>query len=825
MAGEPIEVEVFYDDGEELDKAKDALTSVRPDVRVYRGVVEGWADAGALEALLDAGLLVNPLKPPGAAEPAAIASELAEAPEPPAADDEALRELRRQSRYVARTDEGLTLLEEAVPEQELDLTIHDPGGARVLQPAPEDAPGEAVYHIRLRGLMTQEQGALFEQMGISLAAYEPPTSYRTFLTSDQYAQVLALDFVEAVERSTLEDTVTPEVLETVAGADAAAEGPSLLGDDGAAPERATYDCVLHRIADREETVALIGSLEGVEIVDSAYLYIRFRAPKDMRILAAVSKLPQVRRVGLFTPPLLMVDHARVMVGAEAIPPAPGGLTGAGEKVAIFDSGVDRTHPDLTDRIESVEAIPEATEDDKDGHGTHVAGIVAGTGAASNDKVRGVAPGAKLNVVGVVRMEGRQATVLTPVHWPTTLQRAVDKGAKIVNLSLGNQVQAWYDFESMSMDQFVYDNPDVLVVVAAGNDGTAPKGHAMIKTVRSPASAKNVLTVGASSSNRVLDPPVTWRERSQGKFSAAPSSDVLVCGGPDAPAPSSSRGPTEFDSVKPDLLAPGTQILATWAAGAIRSPWSPAFTEYGGKYAYLGGTSMATPVVAGAAALLREYLRTQCDNPAPSAALMKALLVAAARKIEPRAMPDYVEAVGFPDFDQGFGRLDLATILPGATGASPRRRLLCVDWPKDSDEALTSRPQDLPGRDLKRKRVYRVVVPDGATEPLQVVLTWIDWPSAHVQNNLHLEVTGQTVNLPGNPDHHWGRQEEKMLKDLVADKTFGVIDKNNNVEKITIEAPQPGEYDVTVLAQNTPFAPQGYALCVAGEIDGDLQAVE
>lgn len=831
MADEPVEVEVFYDDKQELDQAKAVLTAVRPDIRIYKGVIEGWADADAVQKLVDARLVVAPLAAPKP-EADELVAGLTAMPAPPSPEDDAMLELRRHLKYVARTDQGLELLDHEVSDAQLDARIHDVG-PRKIQPEPEEAPDDAVYHINLRGPITEEQGRQFQDLGISLAAFEPPSLYRTFLTGEQFATVVALDFVESVERTRLEETVTKEVLESISGATAPGEdaGPTLLGMDAeAAPKRETYDCVLHRIADREMVAGLIESLDGVDVTESSYLYIRFEAPADPRIVASVAKLPQVRRLGLYTPPTLMSDRARVLTGVEgAATVAPGGLTGEGEVVFVFDSGVDKTHPDLTDRVETSEAYKTGTADDKQGHGTHVCGIIAGTGAASGEKIRGIAPGAKLHVVGVVEMQGQSASVIAPADWGPLLEKAVEKGAKIVNLSLGMSVGGEYDFGSMSVDQFVCDHPDVLVVVAAGNEGKAPKGYALIKNVFSPASAKNVLTVGASSSDRVLDPPMMWGQRFPDRFGAAPSSEELLCGDPDTPAAISSRGPTEFDSVKPDLLAPGTQILAPKASGGTGKYWPPPYEEHGGRYGYLSGTSMAAPVVSGAAALVRQYLRFQAQNTTPSAALMKAILVAAARKVKPRPGPEgFPERVGFPDFDQGFGRLDLATVFPGAEGASPRRKLLCADYLNSSDEALISRPQEKPEKKFAKSRTHCFTVSPNATEPLQVVLTWTDWPSSYVQNNLHLEVAGPEETVPGNPGHVYLQQKDPLIEGLTdpGKKTkLPFVDKANNVEKVTIESPKEGEYCVTILAQSTPFPQQGYALCIVGEIEGELRTVE
>jgi len=119
----------------------------------------------------------------------------------------------------------------------------------------------------------------------------------------------------------------------------------------------------------------------------------------------------------------------------------------------------------------------------------------------------------------------------------------------------------------------------------------------------------------------------------------------------------------------------------------------------------------------------------------------------------------------------------------------------------------------------------VTVADGAKEPLRVVLTWSDWPSDGVHNNLHLKVTapGGTP-MYGNPEH-WAAQREAqslLQRTLPTGEQVPALDKRNNVEQIVFETPAAGQWTVEVLAENTPKPPQGYAVCVVGELDSPLQ---
>jgi serine protease AprX len=738
-----------------------AESLVRDGQAGYDGVVQGWLDADAVRTLAERGIVVDPIKSDG--EPVGPPTRMGRRGHVEA-DDPRLAALRRD------------------------------GAPPVAEPEPEDAPDVAFYHIRLEGPITEEQRGAFEGFGVDLAAFEPPDSYRTRLTREQYAQVRGTPGVRAVERYGLEEKLTPRLVE------------KLEAHPG---ERRTFDLVLHRIADRDAVVARLDEL-GVKVSEASYLFIRFEAPLDRELLASVARIRSMRRLDLYEPPSLLTGRARPLVGVEGLE-----WTGEGEVVAVFDSGIDSAHQDLKDQIASLDAVEGASKEDTVGHGTHVAGIVAGTGAASNGDHKGIAPGAKLAIIGFV---GPDAVPIIPANWADLLKRAVDSGAHIVNLSVGTNFAGHYDFGSLALDEFVWANPEVLVVVAAGNSGIAPEGWVGFHTVGSPASSKNALTVGASATDRA-EIATTWGAYNQKSFPLPPCSDERMSGDPDCPAALSSRGPTDSEAVKPDVLAPGTYILAPRAQSArIRFLDVPGDGAANGAYGYLGGTSMAAPIVAGCAAVVREYLRKERQLPNPSAALLKAILIASARRIKSRDLPEELrEEIGYPDFDQGFGRVDLGTVLPHA-GAPAGRRLEYDDVRQDSPKALASRGSVL------AQQTYRFQVADGAAGPLRVVLAWTDWPSDGVQNNLHVKLTPPAgTPVYGNAGHRVARRkaDELLERYLQGSERPPALDKRNNVEQIVVDQPAPGDYTLNVIAENTPKPPQGYALCVVGELTGGL----
>ncbi|WP_407659324.1 S8 family serine peptidase [Jiangella rhizosphaerae] len=275
-----------------------------------------------------------------------------------------------------------------------------------------------------------------------------------------------------------------------------------------------------------------------------------------------------------------------------------GFTGAGVTVAVLDTGIDSTHPDLAGKVVA-EANFSASDSttDRYGHGTHVASIVAGTGAASDGQRRGIAYEADLLNVKVLDDggSGPMSEVIAGMEW------AVANGADVVNLSLG--VRGGYtdgtDPASQAVDRLSAES-DALFVIAAGNDGPGAG------TVTTPGAAGSALTVGAVDKQDEL-------------------------------AGFSSRGPRAGDfALKPDVTAPGVGIVAARAENAVIG------NPVGDDYLALDGTSMATPHVAGAAALLLQ------QRPDWAGADLKAALAST-------TSPNDALTV----YEQGTGRIDLA----------------------------------------------------------------------------------------------------------------------------------------------------------------------
>ncbi|TDV57410.1 S8 family peptidase [Actinophytocola oryzae] len=302
-----------------------------------------------------------------------------------------------------------------------------------------------------------------------------------------------------------------------------------------------------------------------------------------------------------------------------------GYTGAGVKIAVLDTGIDDTHPDLRRQIAATRNFTTDTGGvrDTDGHGTHVASTIAGTGKASGGRYTGVAPGAKLLVGKVCGGMGcPESAILAGMEW------AAAAGAKVVNLSLGGPDTAADDPLELAVERLTA-RYGTLFVVASGNDGSYGP-----ETVSSPASADAALAVGAVDDQ-------------------------------DALAGFSGRGPRVQDAaLKPEITAPGVEITAA------RSRFS-VLGRKGDRYVALSGTSMATPHVAGSAALLAQR------HPDWTGPALKAALVGSAEPIDAGV------------YEQGAGRVDAGRAVGQDVYAEPSTVSTGrTSWPHEDDQAAT-----------------------------------------------------------------------------------------------------------------------------------------
>ncbi|MFC6087816.1 S8 family peptidase [Saccharothrix lopnurensis] len=308
-----------------------------------------------------------------------------------------------------------------------------------------------------------------------------------------------------------------------------------------------------------------------------------------------------------------------------------GFTGAGVAVGVLDTGVDAEHPDLAGRVVEQADFTGSGPADEVGHGTHVAGIIAGDGTASGGRYRGVAPDATLISGKVCTTFGcPDSAVIAGMEW-------IAPRAAVVNMSLGGASSDGKDPVSRALNDLTARH-GTLFVVAAGNDRSLDQIDPLA-SVTSPAAADAALAVGSTDR-----------------------------GG--ATSPFSPRQPRPGDhAVKPDIAAPGADVVSARAPGTPAGDTAPVDEHY----ATLSGTSMAAPHVAGTAALLRQR------HPGWTADRLKPLLVSTAH---PTA----------DVFEQGAGRVDAARAVAQDVSASGGLGFGFLRWPHDAplDRTVTYR---------------------------------------------------------------------------------------------------------------------------------------
>jgi subtilisin family serine protease len=339
-----------------------------------------------------------------------------------------------------------------------------------------------------------------------------------------------------------------------------------------------------------------------------------------------------------------------------------GLHGEGQIVGIADTGADTGNistllPDLSAITDGFcVSQPEKGWADSQGHGTHVSGSVVGNGANSAGKVLGGAYGARLVVQSLV---GDDEVLRLPSP-AAILTQAMNKGVRVHSNSWGSNSSS-YDNTAAEYDEFIWNHPDLLVLFAAGNSGADRDRNGVVdeNSVATPGTAKNVLTVGASE-NQVS---VGGLQMTMGQYSSLwpvpPLSTDVFSDNPRGIAGFSSRGPTDDGRRKPDLVAPGTNILSTRSQVAGASVLWGAFND---SYVFSGGTSMATPIAAGAAVVVRQYLVSQLNMRDPSAALIKAVMMHTADDLFPGQYgtgKTQEISTPRPNNVEGFGRVDVA----------------------------------------------------------------------------------------------------------------------------------------------------------------------
>ena len=523
-----------------------------------------------------------------------------------------------------------------------------------------------------------------------------------------------------------------------------------------------------------------------------------------------------------------------------------GYDGSTQIVAVADTGLGGGTPTTahiaipSSRITSIFNWPGINDscwsitndgaiDVDSGHGTHVAVSVVGDGSPTGAG-KGTAPGARLvfqatenwaTMLGVCGMYYPNGYYLTgiPSDLRTLFQQAYTAGARIHSNSWGSAAAGDYTADSAYADEFIWYHPDMLISFSAGNEGMDANGDGVVDndSLGSPATAKNVLTVGASENARPdsfpCDPSLgyttcasqgginsifTWGSAWPSDYPANPLRDDASAGNAQQMAAFSSRGPSDDGRIKPDLVAPGSWILSGYSDlyqqgyDASANPKNGAWQydgygfPYSQYYKYLSGTSMSNPLAAGGAAVVRDFFQKAYGLSA-SSALVKAMLInSATDMLDENNDGANDNDFPIPNYHEGWGLVNLANATDGTAQYI------------DQTSGLTT----------GNSASYSFnVSASGAS--FKVTLVWSDYPSteaatANLVNDLDLLVTSPS-----------GAQYRGNVFGGGWTIPGGSADRVNNVENVHIQSAQSGIWTVQVTGYNIPHGPQPFALVADG----------
>ncbi|MHB1295778.1 MAG: S8 family serine peptidase [Anaerolineae bacterium] len=651
----------------------------------------------------------------------------------------------------------------------------------------EEDPDRARLLVQFKGPILPAWREALEASGVVILDYIPDYAYRIERHGVALEALRALPGVVWVGAYEPGYRLSPELQAT---------GRQLVRVDldGSPPE----DLVERLAALGAELVGQSGNVLAVEI--------------DTAQLPALAALEGVAWVSPLSPPSAFNDVAAGELRAASA--WSSSLHGEGQTIAIADTGLDTgvdlpqvygdMHLDLDNRVDHIASwradpiyyadLDNPTADDGaadrgEGHGTHVAGSAVGNGARSAGVIRGLAYSARLVFQAVEQYcDWKPATfrpdgyylVGVPADLMQLYSQAYAWGARIHSNSWGwPDQEGVYTADSRATDQFVWEHRDMVVLFAAGNEGRDANSDGRVDSgsVTAPATAKNAIVVGASE-NRRYDRTDTYGSKWSWLFPVDPlRNDPMANAGIDGMAAFSGRGPTQDGRITPHVVAPGTWVVSTRSSQASGVGWGIASNPF---YMYYGGSSMSTPQVAGAVALIRQAYLLRRHT--PSAALLKATLIHTARDISGQYASPYGDAPAIPNTSEGWGAVDV-----GAAVAAGRRYV-------DETSVLST----------GQEAVFRYKA-SAAAQPAKFTLVWSDAPAAlsaaaQLVNDLDLQVTTPSgVTYRGNVfANSWS-------------VAGGSYDRTNNVECVYLPASEGGIYTVTIRGYNVPIASQSFAL--------------
>jgi subtilisin family serine protease len=666
---------------------------------------------------------------------------------------------------------------------------HDPFvPTGIADPVLPDAPASTYILLSCHNILNTNQKTELADLGVSILEYVADDTYLCHFEGTTLVALRNLPYVRDVASYTREFKIAPSLkprretfeIQNLLSRSFLGRAESPKFSEDYAPR--TVDVVFHVNIDPEsvrDKLALAARIDSDDLVLGRH---KARLTVRRQYLSELEKIDEVRHIEEVLRPTLLNNVARGLIGF-ALPPNETDFQGQGEIVVVADTGFDigdlnNVHPGFTDRVAQLYQLgrPGKPPSDASGHGTHVAGSAVGDWMSQDGslRIRGAAPQARLIVQALFGANGDLTGLPTDLNDLFQVPYQND-GARIHNNSWGySPGQGQYNQPAWEVDEFVWNHRDCVICFGAGNEGSDNLGTGRVgpQSITSPGTAKNCITVGATENNRP-DIGETYGDRFSADFPKPPISSDSMTNNPDGIAAFSSRGPTQNNRIKPDLVAPGTFILSAKSRMTGTFGWR----NFDGLSFFDGGTSMATPLISGCAAVVRQFLRERHQINRPSAALVKALLINGARDVVGQFIP--TESGIIPNYAEGYGRVDMRSIIgPIAAGA----QLILID----EATALET------GQDERR------TIPIGPeNSSLKVTLVWTDPPGDTLQNDLDL-----IVRTPGGEERHGNVNEG------AAD-----FDRSNNVEQVFWTAIPQGEVEIIVRAERITQFPQSYALVI------------
>ncbi len=645
-----------------------------------------------------------------------------------------------------------------------DPALGEPEVDSWMRAAEPEGSEHGYYLVQLAGAPTDARKLAVEATGAELIAYMPDEAYIVRATATERDALLASDAV------------------TWAGLyhPAYKLSPTIGTQEFVHPDRAgdSFLTLMVRVFDDLEGTANAIESIGARVIETnddgmQKLVVVHAAPELLGSIAGLREVWWINERPEFT---LQNDRGVWCVQSNMTNQMTiwdKGIRGEGQIVGVMDSGLDYNSCWFSDngaapgpshrKVIDYALYGGAAYDGCDnGHGTHVCGTIAGDQSYVNPgnlDYNGVAYKAKLMLQDVGADDSWSCTsgsVSIPTSLTPAFQDAYDGGARVHSNSWGGSENS-YDTYCNCIDAFMWNNDDFLVVFAAGNAGPTSG------SVGYPGTAKNCITVGATR--------------------RPPNQDTM--------AGYSGRGPASDNRYKPTVTACGGEASDTYVNSANNHTGNPPAQTCSISGSPFQGTSMATPAVAGCAALTRQYFEqgwypsgeaVPGDGFNPSGALVKAIVTNSATDMATQDIPNN---------NEGWGRvlLDDALYFDG-----------------DARELIAHDEATGVGQGGSMQYEFEV---DSATVPLEVTLVWSDYPASAgagvaIQNNLNLEVScsGGTT-YKGNVFS--GGQST----------SGGTADARNVEEVVLLKSPPLGTYTVTVTGATVPHAPQPFALAITG----------